>query len=105
MYCTYIVGVANSDPPCKFCHRYLLLLPFQGTSIFVSTLSITSIALDRRQLIVCPHKSAPGIRAMLACVPGKKEEEGEEDQGLDSEWNAKLVHARRGKYWDFQRTK
>lgn len=41
----------------------------QGTSIFVSTLSITAIALDRRQLIVCPHKGAPGIRAMLACVP------------------------------------
>ena len=41
----------------------------QGTSIFVSTLSITAIALDRRQLIVCPHKAAPGIRAMLACVP------------------------------------
>lgn len=41
----------------------------QGTSIFVSTLSITAIALDRRQLIVCPHKGAWGIKAMLACVP------------------------------------
>ena len=41
----------------------------QGTSIFVSTLSITAIALDRRQLIVHPHQAAPGIRAMLACVP------------------------------------
>ncbi len=28
----------------------------QGTSIFVSTLSITAIALDRRRLIVYPHK-------------------------------------------------
>eukprot|EP00095_Tigriopus_kingsejongensis_P011593 maker-scaffold297_size217559-snap-gene-1.19 protein:Tk11593 transcript:maker-scaffold297_size217559-snap-gene-1.19-mRNA-1 annotation:"neuropeptide f receptor" len=41
----------------------------QGTSIFVSTLSITAIALDRRQLIVCPHKGAWGIKAMLASVP------------------------------------
>ncbi len=41
----------------------------QCTSIFVSTLSITAIALDRRQLIVCPHKSAVGIKTMLACIP------------------------------------
>ena len=41
----------------------------QGTSIFVSTLSITAIALDRRQLIVCPHKGAFGIKTMLAIVP------------------------------------
>ena len=41
----------------------------QGISIFVSTLSITAIALDRRQLIVHPHRSAVGIRAMLALVP------------------------------------
>ena len=41
----------------------------QGISIFVSTLSITAIALDRRQLIVHPHRSAVGIRAMLAFVP------------------------------------
>jgi len=34
----------------------------QATSIFVSTLSITAIALDRRQLIVKPHQPPPGIK-------------------------------------------
>ncbi|CAB4058982.1 NPFR [Lepeophtheirus salmonis] len=34
----------------------------QATSIFVSTLSITAIALDRRHLIVKPHVPAPEIK-------------------------------------------
>jgi len=37
----------------------------QATSIFVSTLSITAIALDRRQLIVRPHQAPPGIKQCL----------------------------------------
>ena len=41
----------------------------QATSIFVSTLSITAIALDRRHLIVKPHVPPPGTRGMLGFVP------------------------------------
>ncbi|CAB4060485.1 NPFR [Lepeophtheirus salmonis] len=41
----------------------------QATSIFVSTISITAIALDRRHLIVKPHVPATGIKCMLAFVP------------------------------------
>ena len=44
----------------------------QGTSIFVSTLSITAIALDRRRLIVCPHKSPWGLPAVLVRVRERK---------------------------------
>ena len=65
----------NDDNFCIFFQfgEYPLACPvaamLQGISIFVSTLSITAIALDRRQLIVHPHRSAVGIRAMLALVP------------------------------------
>ena len=41
----------------------------QATSIFVSTLSITAIALDRRQLIVCPHESPPSSKLIMSTVP------------------------------------
>ena len=41
----------------------------QATSIFVSTLSITAIALDRRKLIVCPHEPPPSGTLIMATVP------------------------------------
>ena len=41
----------------------------QATSIFVSTLSITAIALDRRKLIVCPHEAPPSGTLIMTTVP------------------------------------
>lgn len=41
----------------------------QSTSIFVSTLSITAIALDRRKLIVYPHEPAYGGPLVMTIVP------------------------------------
>ena len=41
----------------------------QATSIFVSTLSITAIALDRRKLIVCPHEPPPSGKLIMSTVP------------------------------------
>jgi len=41
----------------------------QGVSIFISTLSITAIALDRRKLIVCPTESPPSGKLIMSTVP------------------------------------
>ena len=41
----------------------------QATSLFVSTLSITAIALDRRKLIVYPHESPYSTNFILMLVP------------------------------------
>ena len=41
----------------------------QATSIFVSTLSITAIALDRRKLIVYPHEAPPSGTLIMTTVP------------------------------------
>ena len=41
----------------------------QATSLFVSTLSITAIALDRRKLIVCPHEAPFSTNFILTLVP------------------------------------
>ena len=41
----------------------------QATSIFVSTLSITAIALDRRKLIVYPHEPPPSGKLIMSTVP------------------------------------
>ena len=42
----------------------------QPISIFVSTLSITAIALDRRRLIICPHEPPYQSSTILGMVPG-----------------------------------
>ena len=42
----------------------------QPISIFVSTLSITAIALDRRRLIICPHEPPYQSSTILSMVPG-----------------------------------
>merc|ERR1712038_1417082 len=41
----------------------------QATSLFVSTLSITAIALDRRKLIVYPHEAPYSTNFILTLVP------------------------------------
>ena len=41
----------------------------QATSLFVSTLSITAIALDRRKLIVYPHEAPFSTTFILTLVP------------------------------------
>ena len=42
----------------------------QSISIFVSTMSITAIALDRRRLIICPHKCPYQGSTLTLLVPG-----------------------------------
>ena len=42
----------------------------QPISIFVSTLSITAIALDRKRLIICPHEPPYQSSTILGMVPG-----------------------------------
>merc|ERR1712126_237815 len=42
----------------------------QSVSIFVSTMSITAIALDRRRLIICPLKSPYQGSTLTVLVPG-----------------------------------
>jgi hypothetical protein len=42
----------------------------QGTSVFVSTITITAIALDRRRLIVGSEQETPSdMRKMVASIP------------------------------------
>ena len=41
----------------------------QSISIFVSTMSITAIALDRRRLIICPHERPYQGSTFMILVP------------------------------------